>query len=57
MMVTVLYNFFAHMFVKLYFLKYDKKEPFGIVQNFAFEMLVDTSLKVTILYLPWKTNC
>lgn len=44
------------MFVNLYFLKYDKKEPFGIVQNFAFEILVDISLKVAIIYLPWKTN-
>lgn len=36
MMVTDLYNFFPQKLANLYFLIYDKKEPFGIVQNFAF---------------------
>ena len=55
-MVTNLCSF-SPTFVYLYFLKYDKNQPFGIIQNFAFEILVGISVKVASLYLPWKTNC
>lgn len=55
MIVMGLYIFSPH--VCKYFLKYNKKEPFGIVWNFAFEILDDISLKVTLLICPGKLTC